>query len=676
MMRFSRSGPGCMPTPPRPLNTSSDTWWVKMLKPVRMCRVDCLVAQGRKGAVLDRLHREGLTQVDTIAEAELEETGMVRDQPLDRASEVSHLLSRFRGIKGVISRYHRTDSNFLDELLGVDKIEPKPVPRMGYGELKDRASSFLSQVEELVNSNAKKLADLKERKERISSRLDKLSPAAGLDVPLSHFHESHYLHSTIGLISRDSEQELEAQLKDRFQDEYASTSYVDGETKVNSYSVLKERSNVLQQVLKSNGFEELPVDGGSTFEETYFDLLSQVEEVEDVMAAAETQLKSAYEERYDELLILEELLSLEEERCNVFKRFGSTERVSYLRLWTPRRDCDATVIAVDEEANGCCYTEIDYDPEDAPTLLENHPLLRPFETFTRLYSPPRYNQMDPTLFTAPTLVLFFGYMLGDAVYGLIITLLSLMLKRKYGAYSRKVADFSFVLLCCGLSTMVFGVLSGSYLGDFLAEYVLKVETRNMFLVLIDPLYKSNAVLLLKVAVVVGVLQVILGNLLGILDKILQRDYLAALTENGSWLIMGSSVPLALYLDTTVAAITFAVGFLLLIKANGFMAFMELPGIIGRVVSYARLLALSLTTPAMGTAFNFLVALSFTIPVIGPVIAFFAFIGSHVMILFMNSLGSFVHSLRLHYVEFYGTFYGGGGVEFTPFIEKRKYTSRR
>ena len=121
---------------------------------------------------------------------------------------------------------------------------------------------------------------------------------------------------------------------------------------------------------------------------------------------------------------------------------------------------------------------------------------------------------------------------------------------------------------------------------------------------------------------------------------------------------------------------FILGFSLLLKGVGFMALMELSGVLGRVVSYARLLALSMTTPGIGMAFNFIASLSYGIPVVGPLIAIGVFIASHIMILLMNSLGAFVHSLRLHYVEFYGTFYGGGGSEFRPFIENRRYTVRR
>ena len=107
-----------------------------------------------------------------------------------------------------------------------------------------------------------------------------------------------------------------------------------------------------------------------------------------------------------------------------------------------------------------------------------------------------------------------------------------------------------------------------------------------------------------------------------------------------------------------------------------MAVMELSGVLGRIVSYARLLALSLTTPGMGMAFNFLASITYGVPVVGPLIALLVFIASHIMILLMNALGSFVHALRLHYVEFYGTFYEGGGLEFQPFAEKRRYTLRR
>lgn len=646
-----------------------------MLKPQRMCKVECVVAKDKTEALLRELHRQGLAQIDDVGDEELIDTGLTRNMPLAQEAEVAQTLIRVRDAKDNLAGYGTEAGGFITELLGVEDITARTVPDLDYPGLRSWGDKLLAEIEEEVTQATTRLTQLTEQQKRLQEKLGAVEPAGELDLPIDYFGEDEMLYTVIGLITAEEATEVSRKLDDELSGEYCAVGYSQHKGfALAAYSVQRSSRGQLDSILGSHGFVEVPSDGDGTFRQLAKKLTGELGDVTHETGQVKAGLTHLHEKRFKDLLVLEELFVLEEEKANAARWMGATEKSRYLRMWTPKADLSRLLALLNEKAKDGCAITVDEDPQDAPTLLSNPPYLKPFEAFTRLYSMPRYNQIDPTFITAPTFVLFFGYMLGDAVYGLALSALALLLKRKYGSLGQ-VGDLSHILLMCGLATTFFGVLSGSYLGDFMGTYVLGVPTREMPLVLIDPLYKSNAVLLLYVAVAVGIMQVLFGNVVGALDRLMNRDIKGSITDYGSWLLMAGSVGLYLA-GFSFAPILFALGFLLLAYGKGFMAVMELPGIIGRVVSYARLLALSLTTPAMGKAFNFLAALTFSLPVAGPLMAAAAFIGSHAMILFMNSLGSFVHSLRLHYVEFYGTFYDGGGIEYHPFIEKRRYTQRR
>jgi V/A-type H+-transporting ATPase subunit I len=129
-----------------------------------------------------------------------------------------------------------------------------------------------------------------------------------------------------------------------------------------------------------------------------------------------------------------------------------------------------------------------------------------------------------------------------------------------------------------------------------------------------------------------------------------------------------------FADAKIGAVLAVVSLLVLLAGSGLMNFyIKVSGLLGSVVSYARLLALMASSSGIAMTVNFLSMLALSVPHAGVILAPLVFIGGHVINLALNILGSFVHSLRLHYVEFFGTFYEGGGVEFAPFSKIRKYS---
>ncbi len=641
-----------------------------------MCRVECIVAKERRDAVILRLHRVGAAQIDNLSGEELAASSLVRDTPAERLGGLSALMARIAAVSETLKPYARDSAGFIEEMLGVRRRERIAVGRASREDLMAEAEGELAPLEAEVASESGRIAALREEASRLNERLKRLQPVADLDVPASHLRGGGYLQTVFGLVIPEGEAALTERLKAVFGSEHAVEGLKSAGVVALAVNVMRGREAELSEALKASGFEAIALEGDGTPRDMFTQASGRLAEIKDETAKSAGRLSAIHAMRHRELMALNEQLSLEYERCQAAARLGATEEASYLRLWAPREKQAGIIAAIDEESGGLCAFEVDSDPKDAPTLLSNPPLLAPFESLTRMYSPPRYNQIDPTAITAPTFVIFFGFMAGDAVYGLVTTAASYMLRKRYGKYSKGINDFFYVMMCCGLSTMLFGVLTGGYLADFLTKYVLGIATRDMPFVVIDPLYKSNAVLLLSVTVAVGVLQILFGHALGIFDKLGRREYKGVLTDHISWLLIFASVPALLIWGKAAALAAFAAGFALLFWGFGILAVLNIPGSIGNFVSYSRLLALNLTTPGVGMAFNFLSSLLWGIPIVGPAVAAALFITVHTVMLFMNPIGAFVHSLRLHYVEFYSAFYDGGGVEFQPFMERREHTILR
>jgi V/A-type H+-transporting ATPase subunit I len=275
-------------------------------------------------------------------------------------------------------------------------------------------------------------------------------------------------------------------------------------------------------------------------------------------------------------------------------------------------------------------------------------------------------------------------MLTDFFYGALLASVSFMLYKRYRGVSKGMTDLAVIFMACGVASIFFGVLTGSYLGDFVGKYLLG-KTSQEIAVWMDPLSGSNSIRMLVFICVGGFLHVFFGYLVGAIDSLKRGQWRQAVTEYFSWYIFAgglfiaglSSIPEAnpflpssLYPLGIVLAFT---GLVLLYMGLGLMMFIEIIGVVGNSLSYARILAMALTTAGIGFAFNFLADMALKTPVAGVFLAAFIFIVGHLINILMNTLGAFVHSLRLQYVEFFGTFYDGGGREFKPFQYEKVYT---
>ncbi len=328
--------------------------------------------------------------------------------------------------------------------------------------------------------------------------------------------------------------------------------------------------------------------------------------------------------------------------------------------------------------------------EDVPISLDNSRIAKPYEFVTTLYGRPVYGEVDPTPLLAPFFVLFFAMCLTDAGYGFSLAAISgfilIKFKPKGGA-----SLLMRVLFMGGLATAVVGLVAGGIFGvqagslpPFLQEFVL-----------IDPL--KEPMKMLNISFLMGIVHMIFGmgvkmtaNIRAglvadaVFDNLFWMVFLILLAPLGYAGILGGRVDGSVIRFCTYGAIVLAGAIFLTGGRNqksilkkgltGLVRFYDVVGYFGDVLSYARLLALGLATSAIAIAVNDIAAMVKGMPYYTGYLAMaLILVGGHAFNLAVNTLGAFVHSGRLQYLEFFSKFFTGGGKEFRPFKNERRYS---
>ncbi|MGT2887522.1 V-type ATP synthase subunit I [Streptococcus didelphis] len=361
------------------------------------------------------------------------------------------------------------------------------------------------------------------------------------------------------------------------------------------------------------------------------------------------------------------------------EKLASTDHLVALEAWIESRNLGKLRQILDREFGDKLYlleSDVDQkDWEDVPIKLHNHPLIEPFELVTEMYALPKYYEKDPTPILAPFYFTFFGMMVADLGYGLILFLSTFLALRYFNlkTSSKRFIKFFNIL---GVAVSLWGLIYGSFLGFNLPVALLSTQTDIMTILILSVLF--------------GFVTVIVGLLLGGLQHLKMKDYAEAYNSGFSWsLILVGILMLALGMTlpgfgilVTIGkwlAILNAIGILVvsLVKAkslaglgSGLYNLYNISGYVGDLVSFTRLMALGLSGASIGSAFNLIVGI---FPPIGRFsIGILLFILLHVINIFLSLLSGYVHGARLIFVEFFGKFYQGGGKAFQPLKLAEKY----
>ena len=358
-------------------------------------------------------------------------------------------------------------------------------------------------------------------------------------------------------------------------------------------------------------------------------------------------------------------------------RLVGTDKVFLLEGWLPADRCAEIEKTLKPFT---CAIETREPTEDeypqVPVQLKNNKLTRPLNMVTEMYSLPAYGTLDPNPLMAPFFILFYGIMMADMGYGLLMMIASVIISKKYRPKGTSGELFSLLGLC-GISTFIMGALTGGFFGDFLTQLVAIVSPGTVFALpkLFDPLDDLTMILIGSMAL--GMVQIVTGMAISLIEKCKRKKFLDAFFEEITWWIVFIGIAL-LALGKGAAVLYGGCALVLLgpiVQGKGWgkltgvfgSLYNHVTGYFGDILSYTRLMALMLAGSVIAQVFNMLAAMP------GNVIAFIiiSMLGN-AMNFGLNLLGCYVHDLRLQCLEFFNKFYVDGGKPFRPMTLDTEY----
>lgn len=353
-------------------------------------------------------------------------------------------------------------------------------------------------------------------------------------------------------------------------------------------------------------------------------------------------------------------------------RLLDTEKTFLLEGWVPAENWPQLESQLKNDP--CAWELRDPTEEEYPKVpvkLKNNWFTRPLSMVTEMYSLPAYNGLDPNPLMAPFFILFYGIMMADMGYGLLMMIASVVVLKK----SRPRAgmhNFFALLGLCGVSTFIMGALTGGFFGDFISQLLKLINPESTFVwfwpTLFTPL--EDTMMILVGAMALGFVQILVGMAISFAKKLRRGQVMDAIWEEVTWWVVFAGLALAILGVTNLVIILGGVmvvaGPILTEKGFGKITgifgslYNHVTGYFGDILSYSRLMALMLAGSVIAQVFNTLGAIP------GNVVIFIiiSMLGNALNFA-LNLLGCYVHDLRLQCLEYFNKFYEDGGKPFRP-----------
>lgn len=629
----------------------------------RVRRFEILMPAGELDGFLSYLQELGIAQIDPVAHEDLE----LRPAEVDTSDQerwlarISRLIQSLpepekeKGLDKILSPRPKYSAALRNALLdfGYQKVVED------YERLEARRNELLQEIKQL------------EREEEF------LRPLAALSVPLKEL--AGFERCQVQVIQIQP-QDLE-HIKQEFSGIPAEL-FIVSEEKSRIFILIINHETAREQV--DSVFSEIKttyislgnylgrIRGEEKLSDVLADLSRKREEKKKLVDQLEKDLMGFAVHR-PALMAVHDVLLSEKEKLEGASRAGLTEKTGCLQGWIPAAEEEnfrAGVTKYSERIHLIIRDARPEELEEAPVILENPEIVRPFEIITGLYGLPRPRSIEPTIFLAPFFFVFVGLCVSEAGYGLVMALLSL-LYLKLARPKGETELFLRLLFYLGLSNIVLGTLVGGWFG-------FPVKS----LLLIDPL--KDPIPFMILSLVLGFIQVMLSTFLSLVREYREGNKIGAIAVKGGWLLLLPSLVGYLILKKPVfgiLALTGAAGIVFFSSKSknplarffsGLYALYGISGYLADTLSYSRILALGLSTGVIAMVVNNLFQIAWKIPYVGWLAAIIIFIGGHLFNLGIGFLGAFVHSMRLQFVEFFTRFYQAGGKPFKPFKLESKY----
>ena len=533
---------------------------------------------------------------------------------------------------------------------------------------------------ERLNRCREELASLQSRSEKLAAEEAQLLPWESLTMPLECATTEKVLIQMGTLPAVVPPEQIREAL------EAAGDLYEFREVSVDRerrYAVLTVHISQAEDhvaAVKALGWSRVaPGDRRGTAGENLAALRHEQEKLAERKAALEQEIAKCADQK-PELRQLSDATRIEMDRGEAKGRTRETAETFLLEGWFPAENTKELEMLL--EGCTCAWQMTDPVPEDYPRVpvkLKNNRFTGPLNMVTEMYSLPAYGSLDPNPYMAPFFILFYGIMMADMGYGLLMMAASLLvLKKKQPTGGNR--NFFALLGLCGISTFILGAMTGGFFGDFIPQLVKLFNPESTFTWFWQPLFSpiNDIIMVMLGSLALGCVQILVGMVIGFIYKLRHGEIAEALCEEAAWwVIIGCGVALGVTGNKVFLWVLLAVlvisqsygkkGIGGKIVGIGGSIYNHITGYFGDILSYVRLMALMLAGAVIAQVFNTLAAIP------GNLIIFFVIsILGNALNFSLNLLGCYVHDMRLQCLEFFKYFYRDGGRAFRPVAAEPKY----
>lgn len=659
-----------------------------------MQRIGIYALKSRRKPILELIQRRGVVEIH----AEKAEDAVFRQTDTAPAK----------------ARFENNTSTLQAALEALDKLEPEkksllaplegrtPIPLSRYEETAGAAGKTLRAASR-VNALWKKCADDRAEILRLEAQIRMLEPWSRLDVSMRTTGTASTAAFIGSFPAEYSEEALKAEIaRGAPEIDGVAVEVLSAGTQQTCAFLLCHASNgaKLEAFLRSIGFT-YPADRSKKPPQARMqDLNARIEKLRAEIDGAEAEIRT-YAALRGAMQYTIDYFSMRIEKYDVLGRLWQSPHVFVITGYIPAESAPALEKELTEKFEAYVELETPAEDEDVPVKLKNNAFAAPVEGVLESYSMPGRKEIDPSTLMAVFYYFLFGMMLSDAGYGLLMVIGCGIALAKFKNMEESLRKFLKMFLYCGISTVFWGVMFGSFFGD--AVTVIGKTFFNVDIAIpalwFTPLNEPMRLLLFSF--LIGVIHLFAGlgaQFYQLARQGLWKDaifdvvfwymlvgggilYLLSMQMFADMVSLGFTLPAAVGTAGAIAAGIGAVGIVLTAGRESRSPFKRLlKGLYGLygvssylsdILSYSRLLALGLATGVIASVFNQMGAMLGNSPA-GVAVFVFAFLVGHTLNLGINVLGAYVHTNRLQFVEFFGKFFEGGSRKFNPFSAKTKY----
>ena len=669
--------------------------------------IELIAPRSRKSQIIDYLQRKGAVELSVPPETD----GLTYEQFSEQKTETEQKLAAVSAGMDILNRAIPQKKPLTAML--------EPRKELSDTDVKAQKAALDETVQACLHLSAldKEAAQLQADNIRLQTFKESLLPWKNEQntVRAGHTERTAFM-SGLFRDKRDYEQlltELASRLPDRDCVDAEILSAQEDMTCVTVYCLRDDAEEVFE-ALRSMGFIPAPETPGRTPAEVLRETQEKIDENNARIEAINNEL-AASGALFEKTEAAEDLLTVRLDKLSALEKIPQTQRVFYLQGYAAAKDAEKLKKYVETHYEAAMEIKEPAEDEDVPVLLTNGFFASPLENITGMYSLPSKADIDPTPFMAFFYYFFFGMMLSDAGYGQLIALATgglLLFKRNMEEKKKRSLRMYFF---CGLSTVFWGAMYGSWFGDagsVICREFLHMENFNP----LPPIWTdavTDTMNVLILCFILGLAHLFWGvcmkgytdiknghRLDAVFDTIPTFLTVIGIAPIFFGLFVQDSIPddysaLGTVLYNTFMSVHGALekvyvyillaGLILVILTAGrhsksiggklggglYGVYNLFSGYLGDVLSYARLLALGMATGVIGQVMNMLGTLPKN-PIIKVIAFILVFVAGHTANLAINIIGAYVHTNRLQYVEFFSKFYEGGGRAFVPFEASTKY----